>query len=467
MISQKDIDAILRRDFPSFVHRVFQTVAPGDTYLPNWHILAMAYELQRIVKVENNRLIITLPPRHLKSIVVSVAFVAWMLGHNPSLRIICVSYNQDLANKHADDMRVVMQSPWYRRIFPNTRLQRGKGALNDLHTTQRGYRLSTSVEGTLTGRGADLVILDDVNKANEIQSDLKRQKTNEWSQGPLISRLNNKAKDAIIVVQQRLHDDDLVGFLKRNGVWTELNLPAIAEEDQWIQIGDDLWHHRREGDLLHPEREDQATLDRLRLELGEAAFSAQYQQSPVPRGGQIVKWGWFQPYDRMPRRESIDWLVISLDPAFTANERSDWSVFTVWLVKRDKCYLLDVTRIRVEYPTLMRRIDEMITHWRPNIFIVESIGGGIPLRQKLVQRYGQIVNYFSKAVDKVVRMETEGLAIENGEVLIPAEAEWLETFRDEVVSFPKGQNDDQIDSMSQFLRWRRANYRRLQDAPRH
>lgn len=127
---------------------------------------------------------------------------------------------------HGDTTRLnqlVMQSTWYRRIFPNTRLQHGKSALHDLHTTKRGYRLSTSVGGTLTGRGADMVILDDINKANEIQSDHQRQKTQNWFQGTLMSRLNNKATEPIIVVQQRLHDDDLVGFLQRNGCWTDMN----------------------------------------------------------------------------------------------------------------------------------------------------------------------------------------------------------------------------------------------------
>ena len=467
MSLQHEIDALLRQDFVSFVHRVFQTVAPGEVYLHNWHIEAIAFELMRIANGDNSRLITTLPPRHLKSIVVSVAFVAWMLGHNPSMRIICVSYSQELANKHADDMRAVMQSGWYRRVFPNTRLQRGKCALHDLHTTGRGYRFSTSVGGTLTGRGADMVILDDVNKANEIQSDHQRQKTQEWFQGTLMSRLNNKATDPIIVVQQRLHDDDLVGFLLRHEGWTELKLPAIAEDYERIQIGETLWYHRHEGDLLHPEREDQETLDRLRHDLGETAFSAQCQQRPVPRGGHIVRWDWFQRYNRPPRRESIDWLVMSIDPAFTATEKADWSAITTWLAKPKECYLLDVVRVREEYPKLVRRTSDLITRWRPNLVIVEAIGGGAPLYQTLRERHGVIVRCFTHAEDKVVRMETEALAIEHGEVLIPENAPWLETFRDEVVRFPMGQHDDQIDSMSQFLKWRRLNARQIRNGPIH
>lgn len=465
MNRQQAIDALLRQDFVSFVHRVFQTVAPGDPFLSNWHVDAMAYKLQCVADGDIDRLIMTLPPRHLKSIVASVAFPAWVLGHDPSRRIICVSYGQDLAKKHADDMREVLQSAWYRQAFPNTRLQHGKKALHDLHTTRRGCRLSTSVGGTLTGRGGDLIILDDVNKADEIQSDHQRQKTQEWTQGTLMSRLNNKSTDPIIVVQQRLHDDDLVGFLLRTGSWTELNLPAIAEEEEWIEIGEDWWYQRCEGDLLHPEREDQETLDRLRMELGEGAFAAQYQQTPVPRGGHIVKWDWFQRHERPPLRESIDWLVLSLDPAFSADESGDWSVITVWLAKYDASYLLDVTRIREELPALVRKIDELIIHWKPNLFIVEAIGGGRPLYQMLSRQHGPMVRCYTTSVDKVVRMETEAVAIEHGDVFIPTEAEWLEMFRDEVVCFPKGRHDDQIDSMSQFLRWRREHERQIQNGP--
>ena len=457
MSRQKQIDAVLRHDFVAFVHRVFQTVVPGEKFAENWHIEALAYELMRIAQGENGRLITTMPPRYLKSIVVSVAFPAWMLGHNPSMRIICASYAQGLALKHADDFKEVLRSGWYQRIFPNTRLQHGKQALHDLHTTKRGCRYSTSVGGTLTGIGADMVILDDVNKANEIQSDVQRENVQEWFRGTLMSRLNNKATDPIIVVQQRLHDDDLVGFLLRHEGWTELNLPASAEEDDTIQLGNGLVYNRYEGDVLHPEREDQATLDRLRQDLGERAFSAQYQQRPVPRGGHIVKWPWFQTYDRDPRRESIDWLVLSIDPAFTANEKSDWSAITVWLVKRDECYLLDVVRVREEYPALVSRISDLVTHWRADQVVVEAVGGGVALCQELRRRHGIIVRCFTTREDKVVRMETEALAIEHGEVLVPVEAPWLETFRDEVVRFPMGQDDDQIDSMSQFLKWRKIH----------
>lgn len=457
MSRQKRIDAALRQDFVTFLHRVFLTVVPGEKYAHNWHIEAMAYELMRVVNGENNRLIVTMPPRYLKSIVVSVAFVAWMLGHFPSMRIICVSYAQGLALKHADDFKAVLRSGWYRRTFPNTRLQPGKQATHDVHTTKRGCRYSTSVGGTLTGIGADMVILDDVNKANEIQSDVQRENVQEWFRGTLISRLNNKATNPIIVVQQRLHDDDLVGFLLRHDGWTELNLPAIAEEDETIELGNGLVYNRCEGDVLHQEREDQATLDQLRHDLGETAFSAQYQQRPVPRGGQIVKWPWFQTYDRDPRRETIDWVVLSIDPAFTASEKADWSAITVWLVKRDRCYLLDVVRVREEFPSLVRRIHRLIAHWEPDQVIVEAVGGGKPLYQELRKQHGIIVRCFTTRDDKVVRMETEALAIEHGEVFVPVEAPWLEAFRDEIVRFPKGQNDDQIDSMSQFLKWRRMH----------
>jgi predicted phage terminase large subunit-like protein len=458
MSKSSEIDALLRQDFASFVHRVFQTVVPGVDYMSNWHIEAMAWELRCVAEGYINRAIITLPPRHLKSIVASVAFPAWLLGMDPTLGIICVSYSQELANKHAHDMRLVVSSPWYKRIFPNTRLQRGQCAIHDLHFTRGGYRLSTSVGGTLTGRGGDVILMDDINKANEVQSDLQRRNTQEWFQGTLLSRLNDKANGSIVLIQQRLHEDDMVGFVKQSGNWDHLNLPAISEEDEWIEIGDDKWKYRREGDLLHPEREDQETLDRLKKELGSRAFAAQYQQRPVPRGGDIVKLSWFKTYDRPPLRESGDLLVQSWDAAFTANEGSDYSVCTTWLVKHDGCYLLHVERFKAEYPELIRCAVNSARHWQSDLVIVEAIGGGVALYQDLRARLGTLVRCFSTTVDKVVRMETESLAIETGYVFIPEEASWLADFQHELTHFPRAKHDDQVDSLSQFLRWWRTSH---------
>src|SRR6266849_6246618 len=167
------LDLKLRFDLRTFIHRTFQTVAPGQTYHSNWHIKAMAHHLQLCASGRIKRLLITLPPRHLKSVCASVAFPAWVLGCDPSKRIICASYSADLASKHAQDCRAVMEAGWYRRIFPQTRISEKNAEMNFV-TTRQGYRYSTSVGGTLTGRGGNILIIDDPLKPDDAFSETRR-----------------------------------------------------------------------------------------------------------------------------------------------------------------------------------------------------------------------------------------------------------------------------------------------------
>ena len=155
------LDAILRTDFVSFIRKVFHTVSPGDPFLENWHIEAMAHHLLKVVRGETRRLIITIPPRHLKSICTSVALPAFILGHDPTRRMICVSYSTELAIKHANDFRTVMKSDWYQRLFSATRIDQAKDTQTEIMTTRKGFRLATSVGGTLAGRGGNVIIIDD------------------------------------------------------------------------------------------------------------------------------------------------------------------------------------------------------------------------------------------------------------------------------------------------------------------
>ena len=290
---QNLIDAISRVDLYSFVQRIFPIVSAGSPFLPNWHIEAMTYALTGVMRGETKRQIITVPPRSLKSICASVAFPAFVLGHDPTRRIICVSYSEGLARKHANDFRAVMRSPLYRRLFPGTRISAAKDTELEVMTTARGFRYATSVGGTLTGRGGNLLILDDPLNAQDAHSERARESLKQWYANTLLSRLDNKADDAIIVVTQRLHVDDLVGHLLEEGGWTELSLPAIAEVEQVVPLGPDRYHYRKVGELLHPEREPAWALENLKRTMGSIDFAAQYQQQPVPPGGNLIKWDWF------------------------------------------------------------------------------------------------------------------------------------------------------------------------------
>jgi hypothetical protein len=198
-LSPREYDAILRSDLGYFAERCFCELNPQAAFLPNWHIEVIAAKLAAVAQGKIQRLIINLPPRHLKSLIASIAFPAWCLGHDPSAQILCVSYAQDLADKLARDCRSIMMRPWYQRIF-RTRLAPHRHAVQEFITTRQGYRLATSTGGVLTGRGADVILIDDPLKPEDALSKALRQACNEWFLNTLYSRLNDKCRGAIVII---------------------------------------------------------------------------------------------------------------------------------------------------------------------------------------------------------------------------------------------------------------------------
>lgn len=451
-----EFNALLRSDLASFVQKVFATVEPRAPFLPNWHIEAIAWHLQLCQRGRIKRLIITLPPRSLKSIIASVAFPAWVHGHDPSKHIICVSYSQNLANKHALDNRAVLESAWYQTCFPQTRILSDKNAVTEFMTTRRGSRLTTSVGGTLTGRGGDLIIIDDPHKADEgILSEVSRTSVHEWYRNTLSSRLNNKKEDVMVLIQQRLHEDDLAGYLLGTGEWTHLNIPAIAEEAESIPIGEQRVHRRQIGDVLHPEREPLAVLEALQRTLGSYNFAAQYQQHPAPMGGGLVKWAWLKTYENQPAKGYGDEIIQSWDTASKAEAIHDWSVCTTWLCHAGTFHLLHVLRERLEFTALKQRIIGHAEYWGADAVLMEDKGAGTSLIQDIGQSSRLNVIPILPEGDKATRMLTVTPMMEAGKVYIPTEALWLADLQRELVNFPKGKHDDQVDSVSQFLNWAR------------
>ena len=338
------LEALLRTEFRAFLHKVFATLSPGQTYVNTWHVEAIAWRLERVRRGEIRRLIINMPPRSLKSIAASVAFPAFVLGRGPSRRIICVSYSGDLAKKHSNDFRAVLESPWYRSAFPNTRVGPFKNSEAEIELTARGFRLATSVGGTLTGRGGDIIIIDDPLKPDDALSEAKRSAANQWFTNTLLSRLDDKRTGAIVVVMQRVHVDDLTGFLlSQSDEWDVLSLPAIAESNEAVPLSNDRIHRRKSGEALSPEREPLQILEALKLQIGSDAFSAQYQQSPAPPGGAMVKRHWINRFSELPPASERRFTLQSWDTASKGGPDNDWSVCTTWIVTRKKFwYLVDV-----------------------------------------------------------------------------------------------------------------------------
>jgi predicted phage terminase large subunit-like protein len=458
-LTKNDYPSLLRLDFNAFIERSFHELNPTTPFLPNWHVEVIASELEACRRGETKRLIINVPPRSLKSHCASIAFPAWLLSHDPSSQIIVVSYAQELANKHSSDCRALMASPFYRGMFP-TRLSPQRQAVEEFVTTKRGFRISTSVGGVLTGRGADFIIIDDPLKPEEALSETQRRVANDWCGHTLYSRLNNRRDGCIILVMQRLHEDDLVGHVTSLETWKEIRFPAIAEEDEThlIQSPYGAWRfQRRAGEALHPEREPLEVLKNLREAMGEYNFSCQYQQSPIPLGGGLVKVGSFKTYTEGDRPAEFELTLQSWDTANKPTELSDYSVCTTWGVKGRHLYLIHVLRKRLSYPELKRAVRQQAEDFRPHVILIEDKGSGTQLIQELLSEGAHAVQKYEPTMNKIMRMHSVTSTIENGFVHLPDKAAWLPDYLYELTAFPKSKYDDQADSTSQALDWFKQN----------
>jgi len=449
---RKYLDLQLAEDFSAFVMKVFETVSPGDEFQSNWHIEAMIYAAEGVIVGKTRRLITTVPPRHLKSIIFSVALPAFLLGQDPATRIICVSYSNDLAVKHANDFRAVMGSQWYRRIFPGTRVSREKDTQYETMTTARGYRYATSLHGTLTGRGANVIVLDDPQKPDEALSEAQRNSAGQWFDTTLLSRLDSKSEGAVVMVMQRLHEDDLVGRMLEKGGWEHLKIAAIAEEDEEIPIGFNRVYKRKVGSVIDPRRESAQDLARLRRSMGELFFSAQYQQEPIPLAGNIIKAQWFKEYDVLPSHTYKDTLVISIDTAMKAEQLADFSVATIWLAQGENSYLLDVWRQRVDFPDLKHAVFRLREKYPGATILIEDKGSGTSLIQELRASKLAVIGINPEG-DKATRAAKISAQFEAGALFFPKTAPWLSALKAELLGFPNTRHNDQVDSVTQALSW--------------
>jgi predicted phage terminase large subunit-like protein len=447
--------ALLRNDLYTFITRCFAQLNPGTMFMPNWHLELVASILAECLAGKWPRVIINIPPRYLKSISASVAMPAFYLGHNPAAQIICVSYAQDLSEKLARDCRTIMTAPWYKAIF-STRLSNQRQSVQEFVTTRQGSRLATSVGGMLTGRGADLIVVDDPAKPEEAISDSQRKRVNDWYDSTLLSRLNDKRTGRIVIIMQRLHEDDLVGHVSALDSWKILRLPAVAEQDEEYEF--DTFHGRRRvirraGEPLHAAREPLSVLHKIRATVGEFNFAGQYLQAPIPLGGGMVKKEWFKNYGPGDLPERFDQIVQSWDTGNKPSELNDFSVCTTWGVRSGRIYLLDVFRKRMEYPDLKRAVRAQAELHKATVILIEDRASGTQLIQEGIAEGIYAITRYVPEGDKQMRLYAQTATIENGFVYLPREARWLAEYVHELSTFPRGKFDDQVDSTSQALDW--------------
>ncbi len=441
-------------DFKVFAQHSFANLYPERPFLDNWHIDAIVYCLRQSIEGRITRLIINLPPRQLKSFMVSVALPAFILGRDPTARIICVSYSDELARALTRDFRRIVDSDWYRQLFPEFRPT--KTTEIELVTDAGGSRYATSVGGTLTGRGGDFILIDDPIKPADALSQKSRESVNEWYRSTLLSRLDDKRTSVLILVMQRLHINDLTGFAEAGGGFHKLSLPAIAVRDEEIAIDDHCSHQREEGEALHPERENIDILDRIRDQLGAANFAAQYQQQPEIPDGALFRRKWFRLINQPPSWQTGGQLYVSVDTALSTVETADYSAISVVYADRSGYYVMKAERGHWDYEELQRTLLGYYARHKEKItFIVEPAGVGISL-----------ISYMTKSGipcktslirdSKLQRAAYAVPAFQEGRVhILDVEGNnaWVEPYLAEFMSFPHGRFDDQVDSLAQLINY--------------
>ena len=346
---KKALNAILRENLESFTQKAFFITEGGKEYLHNWHIDVISDALEKCLHGEIKRLIINIPPRYMKSICASVAFPAFLLGKKPNAKVVSVSYNEDLANHFNTKCLELMKSEEYKEIFPGTRIDPKHEKQSAFQTTKKGGRVATSIGGTATGLGGDFMIIDDPLKAGDANSSHALDRVNKFYCETLLSRADNKKEGVIIIVMQRLHMNDLTGFLLErdvNNEWTHINIPAIAQNDEeWVCKNNT--YHRKAGEALHESRESLADLESLKTAMGSYIFSAQYQQDPAPSSGTIIKKEWLDNhYITIPTEAEGAYVIQAWDTACGTAENNDYSVCVTCVVHNGQYRIADVLRVK-------------------------------------------------------------------------------------------------------------------------
>lgn len=415
----------------------------GVPMLENWHQVEICKALEQVFLGFIPRIIINIPPRSGKTEISVKSFIAWALGLEPDSEFIHASYSKRLATANAYDVRAILQSETYREVFPWVGLQEDSKAKDEFRTTAGGIVYATGSDGTITGYGAGkmregfggAVIIDDPHKAGEATSDVMRKNVIDWYQNTIASRLN-KPTTPVIVIMQRLHEEDLAGWLLAGGTgeaWHHLNIPARMDD------GSSFWPQQFPADML----------DRLEA-TSSYVFAGQYMQRPAPLGGGIFKTEWWRFLDVPP---IIRWRAIYADTAQKTKEQNDYSVFQCWGKTLDgQICLLDMVRGKFEAPELeaVARAFWAKHHQAQNAgplraFKVEDKVSGTGLIQKL-KREGIPIIPIERNIDKVTRAMDAAPYVQSGNVILLSNIAHLSDFLAEASVFPNGTHDDMIDA---------------------
>lgn len=447
---RKLFDLMYRNYFAAFTYTAFGIVYPGAELDPNWHIDAVCMYLQDMLEGrKDRRAVVNLPPRSLKTFIVSVCFPAWLLLRNPSLEICVATYGDEFSRKVAGLFRTLVHSDFVIRLSHGQLRDSTKSTETEYVTAMGGNRFTTSVGGPLTGRGVDVLIVDDPIKADEALSESVRRKVTTWFNTAAHSRQNRPGKTLMIVTMQRVHMDDLAGHLIERG-WPSLVLPATASRSERYDIGGEFYE-RKVGELLQPGWDSAEELERTRQLIGSYNFAAQYQQDPAPAEGNMVKREWLGTYDEPPPREKFKHIYLTCDPSGKAGSNNDYTAIVVVGVLGRDVYVLDVRRGHWGSARIKQEIEELAAFWKPTQIIIETTGQGESVRQEIDLEGRLDIRGVMQKTDKETRLSRNIGRFESGRVLLPKDAPWLAEFESELLGFPNTRNDDQLDALLMAL----------------
>lgn len=442
--------------FPDFFRQAWTILEPHKSLVESWHIDFIAEHLQAVDMGQIQNLRISIPPRYLKSTIVTVAWPAWSWIDQPWLRWVFASYSAELAEKHSMDRRAVIQSPYYRENWGDTViLAPDQNRQAEFQNLQRGSMVAVGIGGSITGKGGNRVVADDPLNPLMAESNAEREKAVRfWSQS-LSTRLDDKKRDARVIVAQRLHAQDVVGSILKEEGWTHVEVPAIAEKRTLVTFPISRRELTREkGEVICAEREDEAVLLKQKIIMGSRGFEAQYQQRPTSESGNILKRAWWKYHTISP--QFINLKSWSWDTAMEEGEENDYTVGLLLYHCANGTFIERIIRERVEYPDLKRLIKEQFRLYPANNLLIEDKVSGKSLCQDLKKADSTdgltlpVIPY-KPAGDKVFRANLAAPYLEAGRISIAATDPNVDVFVDECAEFPNSQYKDCVDAFSQGI----------------
>jgi predicted phage terminase large subunit-like protein len=447
----------------SYVEQAWPILEPSVPFLSNWHIDYLVEHLEAVTAGQITRLLINIPPRYMKSILVSVLWPTWEWVQHPSRRWIFASHAESLAIKHSLDRRGVLLSSWYQQRWgTRVRLASDQNEKREFLNTRRGHMAVTSIGGSILGKGGNRIVVDDPHNPTQAESDTQREAALRFFSRTLSTRLDNKNTDAIVVVMQRLHERDLAALCLDLG-FTHVCIPAEAEiAARFVFPRSGRVSERPVGDVLWAERENATVLAQQRQLLGAAAYAGQYQQRPAPAGGAVFKRDWFRYYDELPSGLSF---AQSWDMAFKDRSDNDYVVGLVGGRKGADIYLVDRVKGQWSFSESCRQVERLSQKY-PNArtILIEDAANGPAIIDALKRKISGIIAVKPEG-GKLSRAQAAQPRVEAGNVYLPnpkpngkriPERDWVDDFLYQLAVFPHGAHDDDVDAFTQLLvRWQR------------